>query len=44
MGIINCRYDGPPKLLTDPDALNTLETSCGMIYNGREIDLNLCIK
>ena len=33
-GIANCRYDGPPKLLQDQNALKILETSCGMIYNG----------
>jgi hypothetical protein len=31
----NCAYNGSAHLLTDETALKTLETACGMIYNGK---------
>ncbi|CAF1563958.1 unnamed protein product, partial [Adineta steineri] len=30
---VNCYYNGTAKKLTDPTALKTLETACGMSYN-----------
>ncbi|CAF3904880.1 unnamed protein product, partial [Rotaria magnacalcarata] len=40
--ITNCYYNGTAQLLTDESALKTLETSCGMIYNGTNNTYTCC--
>jgi hypothetical protein len=34
----NCYYNGSAHLLTDETSLKALETACGMIYNGKDVD------
>ncbi|UJR31470.1 hypothetical protein I4U23_018959 [Adineta vaga] len=38
----NCEYNGTAQLLTDEAALRTLETACGMIYNGSNDTYTCC--
>ncbi|CAF3476664.1 unnamed protein product [Rotaria socialis] len=40
--ITNCYYNGTAQLLTDESALKTLETACGMIYNGTNNTYTCC--
>ncbi|CAF1979480.1 unnamed protein product [Rotaria magnacalcarata] len=40
--ITNCYYNGTAKLLTDATALKTLETACGMVYNGPNSTYTCC--
>jgi hypothetical protein len=37
----NCYYNGTAKLLTDDLALQTFETACGMLYNGKFSSLEI---
>ncbi|CAF0966260.1 unnamed protein product [Adineta steineri] len=39
---VNCYYNGTAKKLTDPTALKTLETACGMSYNGPDNTYTCC--
>lgn len=38
----NCYYNGTAKLMEDEEALDLLEESCGMIYNGRNNTYTCC--
>ncbi|CAF0998298.1 unnamed protein product [Adineta ricciae] len=40
--LTNCEYNGTAKLLTDEIALQTLETACGMVYNGQNDTYTCC--
>ncbi|CAF0977101.1 unnamed protein product [Rotaria sordida] len=40
--ITNCFYNGTAKLLTDEKGLKTLETACGMFYNGPNNTYTCC--